>query len=177
MSCRELLPFTKLYTNRVFLYRLILQFRICNFKRFISWNIMLFSPLQVNRNFRGICRLDFQSRTVSQTKKPAWKQVASRVGFHPWLILRSWRRRRYAPTKQWLIFNRLHDVIFSITTAVYNSYNDAVSWHCLIASHKLYRMRHLLRSRHSGQQPPLLKYGQFSFGEAPRRRPRWTAYR
>jgi hypothetical protein len=76
-------------------------------KSTIVWDITPWSPLRVNRRFRGTYRLHLQSRKNKLSKKPAWEQVASRAQ----LIVRLWRWRRYVPLKRRLTLNGLHGVI------------------------------------------------------------------
>jgi hypothetical protein len=47
-------------------------------KNIIFWDITPCSPLSVNRRFGGTYRLHFHSQKNKPSKKPAWKQVASR---------------------------------------------------------------------------------------------------
>jgi hypothetical protein len=70
-----------------------------NFKTTIFWDIAPFSPLKVNRRFRGTYRLNFYSLI------PLSRWYFGR------LILRPWRWRRHVPPKRRLTFNGLHGAV------------------------------------------------------------------
>jgi hypothetical protein len=78
------------------------------------WDITPCSPLSVNRRFGGIYRLHLQGRRNNFSKRPASKQVASRMppACLLKLFLRPWRRRGHVPPKRRLTLIGLHDVIF-----------------------------------------------------------------
>jgi hypothetical protein len=86
-------------------------------KSSIFWDITRCSPFQVNRRFGGTYHLHLQGRKNKLSKKPTWKQVASRA----------WRWRPYVPPKHRLTLNGLHGVICQkmalfITTSL--TFND-----------------------------------------------------
>jgi hypothetical protein len=59
------------------------------------------------------------------SKKPAWRKLAclnASCWFYASLILRTWRWRRYVPSKGLLIFTRLHGVISQKTDIQYFSF-------------------------------------------------------
>jgi hypothetical protein len=81
-------------------------------KSSISWDITLYSPLQANGRFGGICRLHFQGRKISQARN---QLAASRhllhVGFLLGLLFESEDVGYTFPPKRRLTFSRLHGVI------------------------------------------------------------------
>jgi hypothetical protein len=75
-------------------------------KSSVFWDIMLRSPLKVNRCFGGTCRLHLQGRRICQARRLRLLSCSLLA----WLILQLWRWRKHVPLKCWLTFNRLRDV-------------------------------------------------------------------
>jgi hypothetical protein len=81
LRCRK---FRDLSSN----YQLV-QFEVLTavvMKSTIFWDTTPCSPLSVNRRFGGISRLHLQGRKTKLSKKPARKQVASRIFFNYQLV-------------------------------------------------------------------------------------------
>jgi hypothetical protein len=77
-------------------------------KSAIFWEIMLCSPLKVNRSFGGTYRLHLQGSRISRSRNQhecMWQCLPLLLILRPW----TWRRR--VPPKRRLTFNGLHSVI------------------------------------------------------------------
>jgi hypothetical protein len=78
---------------------------------------------EVNQRFRGTGRLNLPGRRISQARPKHLCLLPASRSFLAWLILRTWRWRRYVQPKCWLTFNGLHSAVsqkteFFITAAV-----------------------------------------------------------
>jgi hypothetical protein len=85
----------------------------------VFWDITLCSSLKFNRRFRGTCRLHI---------KICWLSI-SRL-FLAWLILRTWRWKRYVSPKRWLAFNGLLVVISYEISSTDNLFQNQNSHYC-----------------------------------------------
>jgi hypothetical protein len=79
----------------------------------VFWDITSYSPLNVNPRFRGTCSLHLQSRRISQIIN--LHESGTNCCFLTWLILRTWRWRRYIAPKCKLTFIKLRSIIFQKT--------------------------------------------------------------